>query len=1824
MKHKKIFAVVCALVLIICFFAGLPEEQMSAESSGSLSDVAGVYIDADYSTCTLTAVLTDADGNDIYVEDENISYAWYKSSDGMDGSYDKISGETGSTLGASFIDGYYYKVEVTVSGGTSATYTSEVKYITTEISSVKIQNDIYRDDVLTALLLNSEGDVLYYDADGNSSVPTATPTSATPSDATTYNSSATYTWYCQQATNTYVYTDEAAPDNTDENYVDITTSTGMGTASANKLTPVMGTIYYYYYVKVSFEENSVTYTYSSDPRIADIYTGVTVEIEQVKVDNSNDITLNMIVYDDNGDVMLNEDGSYYYNSAYTTTWYKSKEYFASTGDGTTADENSKVTTSATIPLGYAPQDYYANSNYMRVTNAAYNASTNIVGYTNTLTVSDEVGRYYYVDINKNKTNGSAEAGADPVFVRNCTSMVVVEDHIAEDGTFKAVVYDADGNQVTNTDSYTYTWYKTVSGTTNYVNDKDKVKTSNPGTFVSTYSSDNTGTSYTTSAYYSDSGKFTRNRGTSDKTSEYGGTLPDSGTYGLVRENFSEELQDVSDVFADANYEFNTNTSSADKFEITDRSGSLNDGSSCSVAVDEGQLRYYYVTVKIDDDTTYTSSYKYVKYSNQIENGGFQDYTNTNASSSAFEASIMPYWETTNKGYSESYKATSSTNEQYYRMHPLLEIGNYLSSTSYGTYGNYYSYPGLTYDKEDSTKIQTSTLDDYYEMGYDDDSTTDYVYSANQFCEINSTDCNTLYQTVMTIPDMPLYWSLTHHARTSTGKSTSIINDVIYQDENGANVTASSLGASSATVQVAIDVMYVVIMNETDAERLLSNGADQAAQQDIIDAMVLYITKNNDAQVMQTSEDGSSYLARYDGSYTYDKTEYKNISVWRVQTGSTKVEIKFGTDNDAKAAAKDTNLLAYYAEKYGTVKSYSYSSTSNNVTTYYAEFYTESETYSATYVIPNGQYVSRYFFVAGSSSNSVGAGSASSAYSDGGLTFGTYTDDAGETQTISDYNGVTKATNGTSNGNFIDNVVFSQQLDVTVNYWVYQPVEVTTTDENGNEVTTTEWKYILQTDDTEESKTMRGNTVTAGKAGDYYAKYNFTGSYVSVDGGDENTPTSVDEDGNSVLGTATSFKADGDNALVLDLYYSPYEISIDKTIVGLPEDMSYESFKDNMLRITIYALEEDGSGGYTKADSAVVDEYLEYNEKDESLTYSTGFILEKGTYLISETTYLLLTASFEGWDSVEMSLANGTLKLSYNDSLDGYILVVGEESDEADGDTDAEIEILLLNIYEPVAVQSTKSVLLGETKVEDINNGLGSTNPDSDTSLTYLSLTEYDDAKRSVDDTGYTEDSKRLGVLSGDTLTYRMELASTGRADSEDIVVTDTIPSGCTLQADSICILKQDRKDATNSYSVVKTILDSSDGGSTEDGVTTWSMTDNSGVSFKITYNKTTGEIEWNISEMDAYEQYYVEYAVIVDQIKSSTERELLTNTAKWTYLSKINSGETENSGTTVEVTMDMKAEEDNTTSGKYAYTVTFSDLDDYTVTELKDSLPDGFVIDTSTIEINCTSISDLTYYTLTYYKANGTELSGTLGTDYQASEIASFSVTYSDGISKSDDNKITLTFEGTQTETENAGEEIRNTAGISYVKTGGSTVYTSIVAYGNGVTNQVETDVTHLYIEVEKDIVSDANLTVDTASTDEEQTFLFVVKYYEEGSAPATDDAKSISYVEVNCESGKGSRLLQLDGRGTYVVMEVTDWSVTDYDYVSASLDGSATSSSNSSSVTIDYTTGGAYIEENGAFKTTLGLVKESHAVASFYNMESLYAYRSGQAYARNKMEDSD
>ncbi len=1642
--------------------------------------------------------------------------------------------------------------------------------------TVKIENNMFTEGKFKAVI---------YDSNGTEQTVTFTGGTATLGTDTV-----TYTWYISssQAAATVYYNDEAPALDTDANYTLLTGLTGSSDDIENNTVKVVP--YYYYYVIVtigsdSYKSSAVQADISNDTQltVSSSTSGSTTTLTASVTDNSGSAltpgsSLGASTVASSTSTSSQTVGTtkltctpYYcdYNYSYRITWYKSKESFSSEEDS--------------APLGYSYTDYYTVSNYVQVVDDAT--------YTDSITVSDEIGRYYYakitiyikrttkyipVDNSANtysldnpfktssdtvygKNNGAADLNSEPMFIRNCVSTVVIEDHIAEDGTFRAVIYGSDGNKITDTSSYTFEWYCTTSGNSSYRDAKNVTVPSEDGRFMSSYYGSDNPTVYT-SRYYTDLGYFCRNNNTttqrfsektyagSGTTFSFGGTgvLPDSSYYALVRENLPEEnLDNATDVFKYAKWAATQGTDG--KWTINTTNGT-DDGYTCNVAEDQGHLRYYYVKVKYNGSDFATSAPKYVKYSNQVENGGFQDNTGTQR----VDATIAPYWETTNTGYSES--ATPQKNnylQSYYLLHPLLETSTYVSSTSYGTYGNYKTYPGVTADETTSDNT--------------------YAYDENIFAEINSTDHNTLYQTTMTVPGNALYWSIYHHARMSTATKT------VTCDTGGTNPSLTdaekTAGVTKKTISIATNLMYVVIMPEKDAEKLLENTT-AATSQKKIDAMIYSIVDNGSGGTEDTDNNSPTrYQVKYTGSYS-DGTNTYTPTIWAVRTTSFLIELSFdaGTDQSEKAAEDAmTSLSISNYKNYNIVSSYLYKA--NDTSNYTVSYYSQSESYSDSYDVPSGQYLSRFFFVAGSTySASTGLGNTASNASFLSMS-NISVEGSNVTPTVS---------LNASAGNFIESVSFASWLTAYVRYWVYDADEK---------------KYVLTK--TETQSEVKESQLIEAKEHDYYCSlYSFTGSYISESGLDENEDPSPP--GNYTLSEDYSFYITRYGNHYIDLFYKPYSLTFSKEIVGLPSTMSYSTF-DDKITITIYTVDETSNPAST---AQVTTDTLDYDSTEGTLSLTTDAEFKKNTkYLITETTdaELLLTDDFDGWYSVDMYLNGKKVTLEYDEELQGFILEMTDDVDDYDSTTDTNVVLTVVNTYKPVAVEAEKSVIFGQTDVATINLELGSLDPDNDTKLNHKSLT-INDAEKSVDDTDL-DDDERLAVLSGDTLTYRVELTSLG--SSKNVVISDTVPAGCTFVEGSIKILYQKRsKTSGSSFSVVKDLTTSVSSTSTEGTKTTYSYSDD----YKTSYDSDSGEITWTIPSIASTDVYYVEFAVTVDQIDADTLTDVLKNQANWEYTTTLNSNDSYAPSMTSAV---------SEVSGTTTYTVTFSNLSGYTVTQIKNTLPDGFTLDTTSMQINGTAIGS-TSYTVTYYDEDGKVLNGTLGTDYQASQIASFSISYDNGITQSN-SAIVLTFSGTQSASE---EEVQNITGISF--TYSSETYSSVIAKGKDVTNEVVTDVTHLYLNIEKQIESE----------DPYQTFIFKVEYYKEGATVGTDDPDGISYVNINCteyddtdECYYGSRFIQTDRRGTYVITEVTDWSNTDYESVSASgenaeapYDESYSISEKDGTVTVVLLTDST--DKNAAFLTKLGSLEDgTYTTSVFKNTDSEYAYRSGQAYTVNIMQ---
>ena len=208
------------------------------------------------------------------------------------------------------------------------------------------------------------------------------------------------------------------------------------------------------------------------------------------------------------------------------------------------------------------------------------------------------------------------------------------------------------------------------------------------------------------------------------------------------------------------------------------------------------------------------------------------------------------------------------------------------------------------------------------------------------------------------------------------------------------------------------------------------------------------------------------------------------------------------------------------------------------------------------------------------------------------------------------------------------------------------------------------------------------------------------------------------------------------------------------------------------------------------------------------------------------------------------------------------------------------------------------------------------------------------------------------------------------------------------------------------------------------------------------------------------------------------------------------------------------------------------------------------------------------------------------------------------------DEEFRVVFYGTQEKLGNdtGVTEIHNKASVSYRKqTQGEEAdqQSNAIAKTERITNKVSTDVTHLYLNIEKQI----------AAYDPAQSFLMKICYYKGEKAAKNGAAGETFYTRINCTNEQqdgapytytGNSIVQCDRRGVYVVEEDCSWSNTDYEF-----DGSE--EEKKVSITLPET-----MYESGAFPASLGTDLSALPKVVFNNKESIFAYLSGQSYAEN------
>lgn len=529
-------------------------------------------------------------------------------------------------------------------------------------------------------------------------------------------------------------------------------------------------------------------------------------------------------------------------------------------------------------------------------------------------------------------------------------------------------------------------------------------------------------------------------------------------------------------------------------------------------------------------------------------------------------------------------------------------------------------------------------------------------------------------------------------------------------------------------------------------------------------------------------------------------------------------------------------------------------------------------------------------------------------------------------------------------------------------------------------------------------------------------------------------------------------------------------------------------------------------------------------------------------------------------------------------------------------------------------------------------------PDDSEPAYYESLSEHN-KESEADNSALSEeeasdDRNRKAVLAGDVLTYRVKLHNAGYFDSDRVQVRDAVPEGCTYVSGSMKLYRQSvhLSDGTAKYGALE-LLGSESG-------------------CELKEPGDDGALEWTIPSISLDYQYYAEFQVTVGELRACDLRRVLTNTATWDFICRngdvtgdYNAPDLETLKQDSIFSMDMDVEEDSEETQKRTYTIEFSQNDAenlYTNIVFINNFPDkGFCLiedaDGAPIKLykEETQPDGSTAWVLQDTNADGQpELTVVYDADGQASYFTVKNLSF-----ENKDERYRIVFTGTQVLLGNEGiTEISNKASITYTKylaEGGniqSDRQGNSISKVERISNEVVTDVTHLYLQVQKEI----------AAKDFGQSFLFRITYFENEEAAESGASGEISYVRVNCtesaadENGNavyiGSRLLQCGKRGVYRVEELAEWSASDYDFGGAAAyalptrenglrlypteafrNGTAEAVGRAVTLTLP---GIAY--SSGAFPTSLGTVLTEVPTAEFTNTESEYAYLSGQSYAEN------
>jgi uncharacterized repeat protein (TIGR01451 family) len=514
-------------------------------------------------------------------------------------------------------------------------------------------------------------------------------------------------------------------------------------------------------------------------------------------------------------------------------------------------------------------------------------------------------------------------------------------------------------------------------------------------------------------------------------------------------------------------------------------------------------------------------------------------------------------------------------------------------------------------------------------------------------------------------------------------------------------------------------------------------------------------------------------------------------------------------------------------------------------------------------------------------------------------------------------------------------------------------------------------------------------------------------------------------------------------------------------------------------------------------------------------------------------------------------------------------------------TDSAVGQSLVQLSDDIRVEALFSKVAASVDVEKyvlIDNNKDEVNRVKGTNLSLSNVDSY----RSVDNAKYDEDEQRA-VLFGDTLIYRMKVQNTGFYNASNVIVTDTVPEGCTFVPNSVTIYRQKKVYGDSPSQSAYYDLD-------DLSATSMKLTDevlNSYVDNRYIYDwdSDNNKLTFMLNPVNREYDYYIQYKAVVDANYQEKSKDV-TNVADYTY-SYINGGSVDK---TVDTSGSDSDTEDNGTYNEYypknavfnvtsndsgdKYTLNFTgqatDVNQYIIDNITDRLPEGYVldgevtIDGRTDGFKIIYSDDKTSFTI---EPEGDKLTFNNGDNLRVE----FSIKQKDGATLS--------------------EKRSNYATITYKKNDNDeTIEQNAITKVDASTNTVESTARWLYLDVEKVIPEEdstqaflfklvnnsINKTVFTdvyANTKSEQT-VTDVDNTDEDSSVVDDTDKDTSNADTSNEGNanedssnedssnelktsvvyKGDNLIQITKRGAYTLSE-TDWANTDYEVKDAKYD---------------------------------------------------------------------